>query len=78
MEKIKFKSFFNSFSKEFIISVAIYKEDIWYKIITETGSGGTLINRIRECDALEVFNSEVMGIVKGLITIETNFTTHEA
>jgi hypothetical protein len=78
MEKIKFISFFNSESKEFIVSVSMYKEDIFYKIITEVGCKISGEMRITEDDANIYFYEEVKGIKASLIDRQIIFTTHEA
>ena len=78
MKKIKYKSFFDSENKSFLISVAIYKEDIFYKIITEIGSKGTLVYRMTEFDANDFFNEEVKGIISDLNNRGVIFNTYEA
>jgi hypothetical protein len=78
MKNIKFISFFNSETKEFIVSVAIYLEDIYYKVIIETGCKISGEMRITEEDAFIYFFEEVKAIKASLINRQIIFTTYEA
>jgi hypothetical protein len=78
MKNIKFITFFNSETKEFIVSVAIYIEDIYYKIITEVGCKISGEIRMTEEDANFYFNEQVKNIKASLINRQIIFTTHEA
>lgn len=78
MKNIKFITFFNSETKEFIVSVAIYLEDIYYKIIIETGCKISGEMRITEEDANIYYYEQVKDIKRSLIDRKIIFTTHEA
>jgi len=71
-------AFFDTDTKEIIVSVAIYTDDYWYKILTESKANITGKMRMRESDALEYYNNEVAGIRKSLIERQIIFTSHES
>lgn len=78
MKNIKFITFSNSETKEFIVSVAIYIEDIYYKIIIESGCKISGEMRLTEEDANIYYYEQVKDIKASLINREIIFTTYEA
>ena len=63
--------FINSHSKEVIVEIAIYKNDVWFEILRRKNASITGVIRVSKDDAIEYYNTELKETKHGLWSIST-------
>lgn len=77
MEKITSLTFTNTFSKEHLVTVTLYKLEIGYAILSEFGCKLDGQTRLTYYDAEEYFNHVIQETRKAYHSMEMPFNTTE-
>jgi hypothetical protein len=75
MEKITSLTFYNSHTGEHIRTVALYKSELGYAILTESGDNWFGKTRLTYDDAIEYYNEQIKDIRNYLQTEQIIFNT---
>ena len=76
MKKITSTTFTNTFSKEHLVTVTLYKLEIGYAVLSEFGCKLDGQTRLTYYDAEEYFNEVVQETKKAYHSIEMSFYTN--
>jgi len=75
MEKITSITFTNSFTNEHLVTVAIYKSELGYVILSEFGANLSGVTRINQIEAYEYYEQLSEDTRKGYRSMEIRYST---
>jgi len=75
MEKITSITFTNSFTNEHLVTVAIYKSELGYVILSEFGANLSGVTRISQIEAYEYYEQLIEDTRKGYRSMEIRYST---
>jgi hypothetical protein len=77
MEKITSLTFINSYTNEHLITVALYKSEVGYAILSEIGYKLSGQTRLSEYEAIQYFDEVIKETKKAFQSMEQPFNTTE-
>jgi hypothetical protein len=75
MELITSLTFTNSFTNEHLVTVAIYKSELGYAILSEFGANLTGVTRISQIEAYEYYEQLIQDTRKAYRSMEIRYST---
>jgi len=75
MELIKSTTFTNSYTYEHLLTIALYKSELGYAILTESGDNWFGKTRLTYDDAIEYYNEQIKDIRNYLQTEQIIYNT---
>jgi hypothetical protein len=77
MKKIKSRTFINSYTNEHLATVALYRSEVGYAILSEIGYKLSGQTRLSEYEAIQYYDEVVNETIKSLNSMEQSFYTTE-